>query len=249
MLRLIQEYCPTLPAQGMAMEEALFETASNDGLDTIRFWINNRCVIIGRSQAAWSEVDRDRAEALGIPVIRRLSGGGAVYHYPGNLNISLFLSEGASLGTVDESFRAFGGALAGSLSTLGLQILSDRGSLLRGERKIGGAAQMRRGNCLLYHTTLLVEPDSLDMKDLLLAMRPGYAPSATRSLPVETATLREIRCFDLPKPSSIAQLMLQGISAVLHRPIREGKPSFQEEEKAERLASQKYSDPQWNLYR
>lgn len=191
MIRLLVDLVPCAPAAGLALEEALFETARAGGEDSLRIWVNDRAVVIGRSQGAASEVDLPAARDLGIPVLRRLSGGGAVYHYPGNLNVSLCLRDGRPLGGVAEAFARLGGTLARGLAAFGPGVTLAENSLLIDRRKVGGAAQARRGASLLYHTTLLVEPDAIPMERLLLALRTGYRPTRVPSRPRPTTTLVE----------------------------------------------------------
>ncbi|HHE51816.1 MAG TPA: lipoate--protein ligase family protein, partial [Candidatus Acetothermia bacterium] len=66
MLRLIVDLDPADPAFGLALEEVLLES-TRSGADTLRFWVNDRCVIVGRSQAVECEVDLSRLGELHIP--------------------------------------------------------------------------------------------------------------------------------------------------------------------------------------
>ena len=120
MLRLIADLNPIDPAFGLALEEALLESVKNGGDDILRLWVNDRSVIIGRSQSAKNEVDLDFLRSQSIPVLRRLSGGGTVYHYQGNLNMSLFLKDGRNLGTLKETYATMGQAIVDALSRAGI---------------------------------------------------------------------------------------------------------------------------------
>ncbi|GAH90461.1 unnamed protein product [marine sediment metagenome] len=247
MLRLICNLTPSFPADGLALEETLFETVFNCENETLRFWVNDRAVIVGRSQSVKAEVDQERATKLGIPILRRLSGGGTVYHYPGNLNISLYLSDSRFLGGVKETFSRLGKAIASSLADLKIGILVRENNLFIGEKKLAGAAQARRGKSLLYHTTLLVKPANIPMETLLLALRKGYHPLRVPSTPHQTTSIAEASCQAIPLENLI-QRIAAGFSQFLKRPLHEGGLTEKETERARELAAEKYRSDRWNLY-
>ncbi len=248
MIRLLVDLVPCAPAAGLALEEALFETARAEGEDSLRIWTNDRAVVIGRSQGAASEVDASAARDLGIPVLRRLSGGGAVYHYPGNLNVSLYLKDGRPLGGVAEAFARLGGTLARGLAAFGPGVTLAENSLLIDGRKVGGAAQARRGASLLYHATLLLEPDAILLERLLLALRMGYRPTGVPSRPRPTTTLVEA-WGRVPDREDLAQTIANATSRLLKRPLRRGNITQSEEDRARNLTREKYGRDEWNLSR
>jgi lipoate-protein ligase A len=248
MIRLLVDLSPCEPALGLALEEALLESARGEGSDSLRIWVNDRAAVIGRSQAARAEVNLDRIGALGIPLLRRLSGGGAVYHYPGNLNVSLFLADARSLGTVEETFRRLGDALARATGGVGGAVIPSGNSLLIGAMKVGGAAQARRGRSLLYHSTLLLRPDAIQMEEILLALQTGYRPSGVPSRPHPTTTLIEAGGGE-PDTEPLAASIADAIGAVLRRFVRTAPFTPKETERAAGLAEAKYRSDLWNLSR
>ena len=74
----------TDPGHNLAREEFLLNCEDED---LVYLWRNRPSVIVGRHQSTWAEVDLELAERERIPVIRRLTGGGAVFHDLGNINI------------------------------------------------------------------------------------------------------------------------------------------------------------------
>jgi len=248
MIRLLADFAPADPAAGLALEEALIESVTRGGEDSLRLWVNRRAVVIGRSQSAAAEVDLQRANALAIPVLRRASGGGTVYHHPGNLNVSLFLFDGRALGGVEQTFVRLGEGLAGRLSALGLAVRAAGNSLFIGERKVGGAAQARRRTSLLYHTTLLVERDSVPMEALLLALRPGYRPRGVASHPRPVTAIAE-EARRRVDGRAVGELAAAAIAETLRRPLRDGKADASETARAAVLEDAKYRSDAWNLSR
>ncbi|MEM3571714.1 MAG: hypothetical protein QW589_07300 [Candidatus Bathyarchaeia archaeon] len=90
-LRLLEiEYSD--PYMNLALEEAIFRKLFNgESQATLRFWRNFSAVVIGRFQCISLEVNEEACKRYGIQIVRRITGGGAVYHDEGNLNYSIFL--------------------------------------------------------------------------------------------------------------------------------------------------------------
>lgn len=248
MIRKIVNLTPGLPPQQLALEEALLESAQLRGRDTLRIWINDRAIIIGRSQSAALETDLDRAMKLRIPVIRRISGGGTVYHYPGNLNVSLYLSDGRWLGGVEEAFSRLGEVFAAALSRLGIKTRLKENGLFIGKKKVAGAAQARRANSLAYHSTLLLEPSAGLMRELLSAMRPNYTPSIVPSQPHPTTTLTE-RIPGRLRHEAVIQAISTELAGRLTRSLVPGGLQAEEINRSMELARLKYGSSNWNQYR
>lgn len=247
MLRLIVDLNPIDPALGLALEEALFAGIGDGTDDILRIWVNKRSVIIGRSQSARSEVDLAHLRDLSIPVRRRISGGGAVYHYPGNLNLSLFLRDGRHLGTVSGAYTAIGGMIVSALSEIGIDANVEGNTLLIGEKKIAGAAQARRGSILLYHTTLLVFPSHVPIDSVLLAMHRSYKPDFVASHPRSVACLSQITSGI--RLEILTRTLNEELADGMDQELREGSYTEEELKCAKRLQIDKYESDEWNLSR
>jgi lipoate-protein ligase A len=233
-------------AVGLAIDEALLESVRNGGEDTIRLWVSNRAVILGRSQRAADECDGDAARRLAIPILRRLSGGGAVYHYPGNLNVSVTAADSRRLGTVEGAFACFGESLAAGLrGGLGAAVHADGRNLVVGDRKISGAAQARRGRAILIHGTVLVWPDIVEMALVLRALHPDYAPRSMPSRPQATTNLSDV----LARPVGLteaADAVLRGLVGLFPGPWSRTPIASGERTHAAELESARYRNAEWN---
>jgi lipoate-protein ligase A len=236
------------PRCGLATDEALLESVRGSGQDTIRLWVNDRAAIVGRSQSVADEVDVRFAARCGIPILRRISGGGTVYHYPGNLNISVVLRDGRKLGSVGVAFQRFGETIAKALVDICPAISWNENDLLIDGKKVGGAAQARRGDSLLYHTTLLVGPADVRMPDLLLAMRDGYRPKRVASRPRRTVSLAEAIGADLSM-AQVAEILAPALAGTLSEPLGSSDLERDEKRRLRWLAESKYGDPVWNQSR
>ena len=244
-MRLLIDLEPRPPRRGLATDEALLESVRSGGQDAVRLWVSDRAVIVGRSQSVLDEVDVEFAARSEIPVLRRVSGGGTVYHFSGNLNGSVVLRDGRRIGSVRETFRFFGGAIAAAVAPICPAISFDENDLLIDAAKVGGAAQARRGDAVLYHTTLLVEPIDVPMERLLLAMRPDYRPKRVASRPRPMISLTEaIGCHVAMERA--AGLLAAGLSGASGEPFAEGLLGDEEEERVGWLMANKYGDPRWN---
>lgn len=242
-MRLLRDLAPRRATFGLAVDECLLESARGGG-EAVRLWVSRRAVIVGRSQSVASECDREALRRLRIPVVRRVSGGGAVVHYPGNLNVSVALAD-ERLGSAEHAFAWFGAAVASGLRSLGVDAeAGDRRVDVAG-RKISGLAQARRGDAMLVHGTLLVRPDAVDMASLLRAMQEGYATVATRSRPSAVTSLSEALGRAVPLGEA-ADAVLRGLGEAFSRPWRAGTMTPAEETHAAVLEKTRYRSRSWN---
>jgi len=233
------------PRYGLAVDEAIFNSVRRGAVDAVRFWVNRRSAIVGRSQHVEDEVDTVFAERSGIPILRRITGGGAVYHYAGNLNVSVVVGDARAVGSVGAAFRAFGAAISEGLSEIGPLVSFVDNDLRIGADKVGGAAQARRGSALLYHTTVLVRPAEISMERILLALRSGYRAAGVASRPRKTITLCEEDGRDLSMERVTAYLA-PALADVLGVRLDRAEMTAAERADAKRLAEAKYGEPRWN---
>lgn len=153
MLRFIQRP-ETDPYYNLAAEEHIFRTAAED---TFMTWRNNPAVIIGKHQNALKEVNTDFVERHQIPVIRRITGGGTVYHDPGNINFSFIFTQRKE-NLID--FREFTRPVILFLHSLGLDaVFEGKNNITVDGRKVSGNSAHLYKNKILYHGTLLFETD------------------------------------------------------------------------------------------
>jgi len=147
----------------LALEWALIElVSSGSSPSTLRLWTNEPCVVVGRSGLSLAEVRLEACRALGIPVLRRPTAGGAVYHDEGNLNWTLIIekAEFPRLAWPDELERMASRAILALLDELGLRGSHEarRGVFVEG-RKVSGMAMYVGRRAVMVHGTLLVSSD------------------------------------------------------------------------------------------
>ncbi|MFO8147430.1 MAG: lipoate--protein ligase [Bacteroidota bacterium] len=144
------------PRINLALEEYVLRNF-NPGKDYLLFYINEPSIIIGRNQITLEEINYEYVEENGLHVVRRISGGGAVYHDFGNLNFSFITKhETKSL----NNFAKFTEPVIKILNTMGVPAeLKGRNDVLANDKKISGNAQFSTGKRMLHHGTLLLDTD------------------------------------------------------------------------------------------
>lgn len=146
----------TNPYFNLALEEYLFlNDKYND--DIIIIWRNEESIFMGKNQNPYQEVYHDIIEKGEIPILRRISGGGTVYHDLGNINMS-FIQKDRQLHEID--FLEHTKFMQNMLLTLGLDVsITERKDLFLNGKKISGSAQSIKRKNSLYHGTLLYDSD------------------------------------------------------------------------------------------
>jgi len=165
------------PAANLALEEALVRAIPP--VPVLRIWQNDTCVVLGRGQRLDREANVAACTAAGVAVLRRASGGGAVYHDLGNLNITVVVP-GWVVGLAGD----LAALVAGVLRRLGVvPSVTERG-VFAGPVKVSGlASQLTRG-ATLAHATLLVTTPAARVRGFLAPAPPDAHPLDSRRSPV-----------------------------------------------------------------
>ena len=184
----------TDPYYNLALEEHLFETLP-EGAGLFMLWQNKDAVIIGRYQNAAEEINAAYVKKHGIAVVRRMSGGGAVYHDLGGLNYTLIM-DGA-----ESPWRRCMQPLLGVLRGYGLDArFSGRNDIEIGGKKIAGCAQYARASRTLHHGCILFDTD---LAKVAAALTPGeakFTSKSDKSVRARVTTIRACmdgRCLDM----------------------------------------------------
>ncbi len=175
----------TDPAFNLALE---YHFLCEKKEEFVFLWRNASAVVIGRNQDARAEIDRAVLTRRGISLVRRISGGGAVYHDLGNINYSVVTGyrEGAF-----EDFRSFCQPVLGYLKTLGLQAeTGGRNDLLLDGAKFSGTAQAVQNGRILSHGTLLFDTDLSLLSQVLTPDPDKLRSKGIRSVKSRVANLR-----------------------------------------------------------
>lgn len=216
----------TDPFVNLALEESLLERGFGGG-SVLFLYVNGPCAVIGRNQNPWAEVSAGAAAGGGLPVLRRVSGGGAVYQDEGNLNWSLIVprprhDREAELALIVGALREFGIELAPGRR--GALLVAGEGPFKRA--KVSGTARRLQAERVLHHGTLLLDADLARLASSL----GGIEVAASRALASAPSP-----CANL---SSLAPgLDLEAVASALARAL-----VGREAERAEDIADRAYAD-------
>ncbi len=186
----------TDPAYNLAVEEILFRCAPHDRM-YVMLWQNDNAIIIGKHQNTLAEINADFVAARGIRVVRRLSGGCAVYHDMGNLNYTIIApSEEGSL-----DFGRFGQIVVRALGKLGVSAeMNGRNDLTIDGRKFSGCAQYVRDGRVMHHGTLLFDSDLETVSQALQTDPRKLAAKGVKSVRSRVTNIRAHLKEDMPLP-------------------------------------------------
>ena len=243
------------PFLNMAVDELLFRNRcdySIEPMQTIRFYRwKPSAVSIGRHQELHNEVDIEACNKLGISVVRRISGGGAVFHmFEGEVTYSV-VGDFQSLRTTTSTqvYQRILSALSLGLQKLGvLPAIGEMGcpAVFVGRKKISGNAQAVSGNVFLQHGTFLVDYDPHLMYTVLKARPNQLRTKMVQSVYSRVTTLRSEAIstdFDF-----LTSILTEAFKEEFQIPATDFiiSPLTQEEiEQAERLARTRYKSPLW----
>ncbi|MDD2967798.1 MAG: lipoate--protein ligase [Desulfovibrionaceae bacterium] len=231
---LLEQHDPCL---NLALEEHLFRSLQPDDEGWFLLWRNAPSLIVGRHQNTVEEVNQQLVQRHALPVVRRNTGGGAVYHDLGNVNFS-FLHTAKQAGSLD--FSLYLKPVVAALAAVGIQAsFSSRNDLTAAGRKFSGSAQMRHGNKVLHHGTLLVD---LDL-DMLGAVLTG-APDKYQSKGIASVRSRVVNLSDIWPAGCSIEAVQQ--SLLQHCATGQGALPCGALEAAEQLAAEKYRTWAWN---
>ncbi|UOE56672.1 lipoate--protein ligase [Cytobacillus oceanisediminis] len=206
------------------------------------FYINEPSIIIGKNQNTVEEINTEYVENNGIHVVRRLSGGGAVYHDLGNLNFSFITKDD---GESFHNFQKFTEPVVEALQKLGVNAeLSGRNDLMAEGRKISGNAQFSTKGRMFSHGTLLFDSEIESVVSALKVKKDKIESKGIKSIRSRVANISEF----LDKKITIQEfrnLLLKNIFGDLDE-IPEYKLTNDDWEKIHQLSKERYQNWDWN---
>jgi len=168
-------YIPLIEGDGayqMALDETIMRALiDGKGENTFRLYkFKPSCVSIGYFQSAEQEIDLKRCEEYRVECVRRITGGGAVFHdYTGEITYSVILREEDFRYSIEESYRVICSCLVKTLEYFGVKgSFSPINDVLAEGKKISGSAQTRKKGVILQHGTFMY---STDLKTLFSVLK------------------------------------------------------------------------------
>lgn len=230
------------PAYNIALESYAFrELVGEDELFIL--WINEPAIIIGKHQNAIQEINKEYTDAKGIHVVRRLSGGGAVYHDLNNLNYTI-ISNKADEGAFD--FKTFSKPVIDTLAKLGVEAnFTGRNDLEINGKKICGNAQAYYKGRMMHHGCLLFDVDMTVLGDALKVSKDKIESKGVKSVRARVTNINN----ELPEKMTVLEFK----EAILNQ-MKETYPDmteyvFSEDEltKIKEIRDTKFATWDWNF--
>lgn len=229
------------PYYNLAFEEFVL-TRRREG-DYLLLWQNDNTIVVGQNQNTEAEINRAFVEANGIRVVRRSTGGGAVYHDLGNLNYSFITDVGdAERLTMERFTRPVVEALRG----LGLHAeASGRNDILVEGRKVSGTAQRVVHGRILHHGTLLFDANPDMVAGALNADPAKFRSKSAKSVRSRIGNIRDY----LPADMDMERFWRYLKDALSGGGMISGSLTAEELSAVEELKRTKYDTWQWNYGR
>ncbi|MEA4925232.1 MAG: lipoate--protein ligase [Syntrophomonadaceae bacterium] len=204
-------------------------------------WQNRPAVIVGRNQNTIDEINQAYVTRQGITVVRRMSGGGAVYHDPGNLNFTFVLEDNHGFG----DFVRFTRPVIKALQRLGIEAENNgRNDITIAGRKFSGNAQFKYRNRLMHHGTILF---ATDIEAMVEALNPGAEKISSKGIKSVRSRVTNIS-EHLSAPVGIEEFKQILREEVFRSEDNEGAYQLTgpERQAAEALRDGKYAAWHWN---
>ena len=228
------------PCYNLALEQFVFDSLDRSH-GYFMLWQNRNSIIVGKNQNTSAEINTNFVNAHNISVVRRLSGGGAVYHDLGNINFT-FISDAKENET--RNFFVFRELIQKALISFGVPAeISGRNDITIDGKKISGSAQYIRQGRIMHHGTLLYDSDLDMLANALDPLNDKIKSKAIQSVKSRVTNIRPYLKTDLSVKdffTSLKEFMFNSLN------LREYKLSDEEEAEVEKLRQNVYSQWSWN---
>jgi lipoate-protein ligase A len=232
------------PAYTAAADEAML-LARHENLvpNTIHLYRRNRpTVSLGYFERAEDAVDLEVAQRRGVQLVRRVSGGSAIFTDPGQIIYCVIVDKGAVPESPNDTFVFICAGLVDALGRLGLKAeFKPVNDVLVNKRKISGSAQTRKMDVVLQHGTLMVDTDFDLMFEVLRTKKKERSKDSVTSLAKELGVA--------PPLPDIKRALVDGFASVFGVEVVKGVLTHFEERKIGELVEEKYSKPEYTLMR
>ncbi|EMT39196.1 lipoyltransferase and lipoate-protein ligase [Thermoanaerobacter thermohydrosulfuricus WC1] len=230
----------TNPYFNLAAEEYVLKEFREE---CFMLWRNEPSIIVGKNQNTLAEINLDYVRQHKIPVVRRLSGGGAVFHDLGNLNFTFIVNEDVSSFS---DFKRFTQPIIDVLRKLSVNAeFSGRNDITIDGKKISGNAQYYYKNRILHHGTLLFSSSITDLSAALKVRPVKFEDKGVKSVSKRVTNISE----HLKEPITIEQFIDLIMNHIREQTGGSEMYEFTQEDikKIEKLVKEKYSTWEWNF--
>ena len=228
------------PRFNLALEQYIFDQMPRNR-SYLMLWRNDQTIVVGKHQDTFAEINADYVRANQIQVVRRLSGGGAVYHDLGNVNFTFIADHTGS----DFDFSTFCRPVIWALESLGVPAeLNGRNDMTIRGRKFSGNSQYVKEGRVMHHGTLLYDSDLSVVSSALAPIRDKLT---SKGLPSVRSRVTNIKPY-VNDPQMTVEDFWAALRERMFRcfSMRKYQLSPQELEQVEELRERIYSQWEWN---
>ncbi len=232
------------PMYNLAFEEYCFKHLEiNPDEDYVILWINGPTIVVGKNQNTLEEINKDYTDAEGIKIVRRITGGGAVYHDLGNLNFSILTLDTGD-GKID--FQKYNIPIVRSLEKIGIKAeLSGRNDMTIDGKKFSGIAQSVWKQRVLNHGTLLFDTDLEVLSKALNVKQDKIASKGVKSVKSRVTNIKP----NMEKDVDILEfkdILLNTLFSMSGSEPVEYKLTEEDLKNIDELYEEKYNTWEWN---
>lgn len=229
------------PEFNLALEEYVFKELTQFD-EIFLLWINKPAIIVGKNQNTIEEINLEYIKENDIHVVRRLSGGGAVYHDYGNLNYTIISNNDDS---VAFNFETFSKPVIEVLASLGVEAeFTGRNDIVIGKQKFCGNAQYMQKNRVLHHGAILFDVDLNVLSKALKVSKDKIESKGIKSVRSRVTNVVD-HLDEKIDVEEFKNLLLEHIFK--NTEIREYKLTEQDYENINRLMEERYNTWEWNF--
>ena len=237
-----------------ALEEFLLKHAALQQA-VVLVWQTDPCVMIGRYQIADREIDRARADAQEVGIVRRPSGGGAIYTDEGTFLVSLLLPASANLESVGSSLQKeararFAKLIIENLAQRNIPLrLEGRNDLLLEGKKVSGIAQHSKGGACCTHGSLLFDTNLDALAAVLRVDDEKFRTKAVKSIRARVGNIKEYAAQESLNVEDSAEDFANIFKRDLYAELKAKQHTLSAEDLAgiEKIYKEKYANPTWTF--
>lgn len=227
------------PHYNLAFEEYVFKNLDED---FVLLWRNGPSIIVGKNQNTVEEIKTDYVKENNINVVRRVTGGGSVYHDLGNLNFSFITKAQSNL--ID--FKTYNIPIIKALEKLGVNCeLSGRNDIVIDGKKFSGIAQSIIKGRVLNHGTLLFDSKLDTLSKALNVKRDKIESKGIKSVSSRVTNIKPYVKDDIDV-LEFKQVLLNNIFDYFNQPVEIYSLTDEDRENIQKMVDERYGTWEWN---